>query len=257
MDTDVGAIFFNLTLLYHLNAGFCTAIEEAVDKWAEKDEIAEALDKSSKFSGPYAGFGAHYERGKACLAQLLESNSYFKKIFTEIDDQVFEALNLRFQDLFINPVQRPPRYSMLIRDLLKQTPETHNDRKPLEDLSSTMDELSSKVNEKIKETESIGELAASTIRLIGLVSMSHILDRAGGFERLRYEPPETLDPCIHTSLGINSDLLQRQIFQRRKARSGREFGSRLAMSRTSCLSTTQRGIFITRRKSSCCLTYAN
>lgn len=84
---------------------------------------------------------------------------------------------------------------MLIRDLLKHTPENHNDRKLLETLSQSMDELSSKVNEKIKETESIGTYFGGINADWNLVSMSHILDRAGGFERLRNEPPETLDPC--------------------------------------------------------------
>lgn len=33
---EVSNIFANIPLLHHLNSGMCTAIEEAVDKWAEK-----------------------------------------------------------------------------------------------------------------------------------------------------------------------------------------------------------------------------
>lgn len=42
-ETDVGAIFFNLTLLYHLNSSMCTAIEEAVDRWAERVSLNRAV----------------------------------------------------------------------------------------------------------------------------------------------------------------------------------------------------------------------
>jgi hypothetical protein len=42
--------------------------------------------------------------------------------------EVFEQTKLRFEDLFITPVQRVPRYELLIRDLQKQTPGKHTHR---------------------------------------------------------------------------------------------------------------------------------
>lgn len=51
------------------------------------------------------------------------------------------------------PVQRVPRYKMLLADLLKQTAESHPDYKGLQDALAMISGFATAINEKIRSSE--------------------------------------------------------------------------------------------------------
>lgn len=85
--------------------------------------------------------------------------------------QVFAQYGLQLKDYFIMPVQRVPRYSMLVRDLIKATNPDHVDFKDLTRASSEFDKLATAINEYVRKTEA----SAAFVK---------ILERGGGFEQL-------------------------------------------------------------------------
>lgn len=101
-----------------------------------------------------------------------------------MDDQVFEVTKLRFNDYYITPVQRVPRYGLLIRDLLKATPTTHPDYKQLCDAGERIEDIAADINLKIRESEIAQNFAK-------------VMDRGSEFKRLN------TDVCIISS---RSDL---------------------------------------------------
>ena len=54
---------------------------------------------------------------------------------------------MSFNDLFIKPVQRIPRYMLFIKDLLKHTDHAHPDHAYLEDALEELTILAERVNE--------------------------------------------------------------------------------------------------------------
>lgn len=87
-------------------------------------------------------------------------------------------MKLRFNDYYIMPVQRVPRYGLLIRDLLRATPPTHVDYKQLCDAGDRIEAIASDINMKIKESEMVQKFAK-------------VLGRGPEFERLKTEVSQT------------------------------------------------------------------
>ncbi len=57
------------------------------------------------------------------------------------------------EDHLITPIQRIPRYILLLRDLLKYTPSTHADAPRLRDAVARMEALAGHINEMKKRSE--------------------------------------------------------------------------------------------------------
>lgn len=57
-------------------------------------------------------------------------------------------------DLLITPIQRIPRYSLLLKELNKKTPSTHPDHQDLCKAIQLFDELGQHINEQKKQSDS-------------------------------------------------------------------------------------------------------
>ncbi|KAJ2711471.1 hypothetical protein H4S00_006045, partial [Coemansia sp. D1744] len=64
-----------------------------------------------------------------------------------------ECRGLSFQSYLLLPVQRIPRYKLLLEDLLRHTPDTHIDHQSIGDALRTIEEVAVFVNENIEEHE--------------------------------------------------------------------------------------------------------
>jgi hypothetical protein len=71
------------------------------------------------------------------------------------------------RDLMINPVQRLPRYVMLLEQVCKFTPADHPDCAPLQRAAALMRETTQSVNERRAEYESLSRVRALGARLQG------------------------------------------------------------------------------------------
>jgi hypothetical protein len=81
---------------------------------------------------------------------------------------------LKLKDFMIMPVQRVPRYNMLLKDLLKNTPENHPDFIALTSACKKVEDQAAAVNEAIRQAE-------------GQTKMAAIIERGGGFENLYHK----------------------------------------------------------------------
>lgn len=105
---------------------------------------------------------------------------------------MFSVTKLHFNDYYITPVQRVPRYGLLIRDLLKATPVTHPDYKKLRDAGERMEAIASDINLKIRESETTTHFAA-------------LLSRGSAFARLKTDVRNLA--LLHSSKSFLSFLL--------------------------------------------------
>jgi RhoGEF domain/Pleckstrin homology domain len=81
----------------------------------------------------------------------------FSKFLLEVQ-QASEAKNLDLPAFLITPVQRLPRYEMLLKELLKWTPEHHADFARLTDAHLKVKEINAEVNQKKREQENTAKL---------------------------------------------------------------------------------------------------
>jgi len=106
--------------------------------------------------------------------------------FISFCQQVTETLNTRLNllDFLITPIQRLPRYDLLIRELLKYTPDNHVDYHNLTKAKAEIQNMNQNLNEKQKEHENqlklyqIQQSITTTVPLL-LVSPQRLFVREG------------------------------------------------------------------------------
>lgn len=118
------------------------------------DYIGDILHTHAPKMAPYARFGSHYNESLKKVENLTKTNSTWRKALEELDESVKLLDGLSLPSYLIMPIQRLPRYVLLIRDLLKQTPDTHKDFRLLTEAGKSMSDAADKLNEKIRENES-------------------------------------------------------------------------------------------------------
>ena len=92
-------------------------------------------------------YGNNYDRGQAVLDKCMTDPTFVSTIET-LESQV---KNLRLPNLLIQPIQRIPRYNLLLRDLLAKTDASHPDHEylsaGLETLESVMNYLDANITQ--------------------------------------------------------------------------------------------------------------
>lgn len=75
--------------------------------------------------------------------------------------------NQEINSFLIRPIQRIPRYRLLLKDLLKHTEEDHNDFQALSSAYKQVSDVAEYIEEKASEAERIGKLLDVQSRLLG------------------------------------------------------------------------------------------
>eukprot|EP01124_Arcella_intermedia_P022700 TRINITY_DN3442_c0_g1_i3.p1 TRINITY_DN3442_c0_g1~~TRINITY_DN3442_c0_g1_i3.p1 ORF type:complete len:617 (+),score=145.03 TRINITY_DN3442_c0_g1_i3:671-2521(+) len=99
----------------------------------------------------YTVYSNRYASACQTLKKELEVNEKFKKEVNSISANSGSGLDL-FAYL-IMPIQRIPRYSLLLRDLMKYTAEDHPDYQGLSECLQTIGQVASHINEELRRFE--------------------------------------------------------------------------------------------------------
>jgi hypothetical protein len=75
---------------------------------------------------------------------------------------------ITLQAYLLTPVQRIPRYLLLLKELLDKTPTSHRDYATLKEAHDKMNELAEHVNNQIKEAQGKKTLTKLTTKVVGL-----------------------------------------------------------------------------------------
>ncbi|KRX39109.1 Telomere length regulation protein TEL2 -like protein, partial [Trichinella murrelli] len=81
-------------------------------------EIAEAFGDLIHFMKLYSAYGRNYSASQQLLLQLLEKNKHFRQ-FCEMQECLPVLKGLKLAALLITPIQRIPRYKLLLEQILK------------------------------------------------------------------------------------------------------------------------------------------
>jgi CRP-like cAMP-binding protein len=149
----------------------CEKLEDRLAHWNEQSTVGDLFGEFEPYLHPYKRYCSRYEESLRMLITLAESNAKFKKALEYFDNHCFGFNGLRLRDYLITPVQRVPRYNLLIRDLLSYTPESHPDHPLLTSALAKIASTASDINEGIRQAES-------------QLKMREISERGNGFENL-------------------------------------------------------------------------
>ncbi|CAI5773546.1 rho guanine nucleotide exchange factor 17 [Podarcis lilfordi] len=152
----VDEIFDQIPELLDHHEEFLEQISECVHSWSEKQKVGDILVKSfSKdiLVNIYSAYIDNFLNAKDAVRIAKEARPAFMKFLEQSmrENKEKQALS----DLMIKPVQRIPRYELLVKDLLKHTPEAHPDHPFLMEAQRSIKQVAERINKGMRSAEEV------------------------------------------------------------------------------------------------------
>ena len=150
----------DLATIYAFHQEFNSALIKATNEWNNKtSKIGDLFVEYGELFKLYQDYMLKYDNAIHHLHKLLHKNSKFNKWSLE---QSKFTIGLTIESLLILPIQRLPRYEMLLKEIIKQTEEYHVDLYALKNAYDQVCEITEMINDKMTEYEK--RLKASQIK---------------------------------------------------------------------------------------------
>ena len=150
---DYKIIFSDLQLVYSLNCQFYLSIKSVIEskKWINKPQISDPFDRFTPLFSMYSNYMNNYNFKIECVNKNYDKN----KKFIQFCDKAREDCNgQKLCSLIILPIQRLPRYKLILNEILKNTENDHKDYTKLSDALINLSKITHLLNAKIGEYES-------------------------------------------------------------------------------------------------------
>jgi len=144
---DCYDIFCNMEILVDLNNQFLEDFEDRLKKWPTITHFGDLFIKIIPIMKIYSHYIRNYDRAAELLATLKKENETLQE-FIKIQETKPIMGNLTLESHLIMPVQRLPRYQLLLDTLLKYTPEEHVDHQNLIKALEKTREVINTINQK-------------------------------------------------------------------------------------------------------------
>ncbi|CAB1313584.1 unnamed protein product [Coregonus sp. 'balchen'] len=125
-------IFSNISSINTFHNQFLLPdLEKRMGEWESTPRLGDILQNLTPFLKMYAEYVKNFDKAMELLKQWTDRSPQFKAIIQDIQSQ--EACgSLTLQHHMLEPVQRVPRYEMLLKDYLKKLPQDDPDRRDAE-----------------------------------------------------------------------------------------------------------------------------
>ncbi|XP_060885761.1 FYVE, RhoGEF and PH domain-containing protein 4-like isoform X1 [Labrus mixtus] len=151
-------IFSNISSIYSFHSQFLLPdLETCISHWCESPGLGNVLLQNAPFLRMYADYVRNFDQAMELVRTWTERSSAFRNIIQDIQSQ--EACgNLTLQHHMLEPVQRVPRYEMLLRDYLKKLPVNNPDYDLSHKSLQTISMAATHSNSAIHKAESLKRL---------------------------------------------------------------------------------------------------
>lgn len=164
--SDVATLFSSLEAVPKLNERFVEDVGKRVKDWHALQTIGDVFDEYAPFFKTYLVYVQGFEKMSKRLLSLRKENERFRMFLEYLEMK--ERLP-PLQSLLIMPVQRIPRYQLLIRDLIKNTHDTHPDYKLLNKALGKIANTAKHINDSMNRQKRALKLYV----LVFIVSCTH------------------------------------------------------------------------------------
>ncbi|XP_066922392.1 FYVE, RhoGEF and PH domain-containing protein 4-like isoform X1 [Clytia hemisphaerica] len=188
-DKAVADIFPFLQPIYEFHTKtLLPAIEERIKDWEEKEQIGDIFLRLGAFLLLYQEYVKKFDNATSTLSHWLKKSPKFNTIVEELQkDPRSEHLSL--QHHMLEPIQRVPRYKLLLADYLKRLPEDSNDQKDTRAALTIISKAAESSNNSMKENKKFTRLLEIEDRIVeglreGLVLASREFLKEGELAKL-------------------------------------------------------------------------
>ncbi|KAF9988138.1 hypothetical protein BGZ65_011851 [Modicella reniformis] len=129
--------------------------------------VGDIFVEIAPFLKMYSNYVKTYSSALTHINDCMNRNERFTE-FLKATVKRQECKSLDFQAYLILPVQRIPRYKMLLESLLRHTPENHPDHRKLQTAFASMEQTATSVNETIRQHEMFVKMVELQSKIAGL-----------------------------------------------------------------------------------------
>ncbi|XP_070612531.1 FYVE, RhoGEF and PH domain-containing protein 4 isoform X1 [Erythrolamprus reginae] len=154
----VNKIFSNISSINQFHSQFLLPeLEKRMQEWDTNPRISDILQKLAPFLKMYGEYVKNFDNAMELVKTWTERSPCFKSIIQDIQKQKVCG-NLTLQHHMLEPVQRIPRYEMLLKDYLRKLPADSLDWKDAEKSLEIISTAASHSNSAIRKMENLKKL---------------------------------------------------------------------------------------------------
>lgn len=142
-------IFGNIEEILGLAQSFLQALEIKLQNWGPMQTLGDTFKTHAMFFKIYVMYTNQYQEGVKGITSLLKSDDRAKRVAKRASKAGCQDVS----SLMINPIQRLPRYVLLLKELRKRTPDSHPDAQLLEAALADIHVVADHVNERLRSHE--------------------------------------------------------------------------------------------------------
>jgi hypothetical protein len=142
---DFVTIFGDIPCILQVNKELLNCLETS------EDRVGLVFLQLAPYLKFYSTYASDFERA----AQLVEKWNTKSKAFKAFvcSQESRPEVQLKLNSLLITPIQRIPRYKMLLEDVIKKTPDKHPDKDALKQALQQIGDVAQHIEERLKEYE--------------------------------------------------------------------------------------------------------
>jgi len=154
-EDQVKAIFYQIKVIHGFNSTLLRELEERTDErtWNENSVIGDIFVRMSSFLRVYASYNANYAKALLTIKQCKQQKKFneFLESVGKGNEKRKQFVGFDLQSFLITPVQRIPRYIILLKMLREHTMDDHPDFAYINEALEKIQVVATE-NEKIHET---------------------------------------------------------------------------------------------------------
>eukprot|EP01006_Ploeotia_vitrea_P045917 TRINITY_DN66979_c8_g21_i1.p1 TRINITY_DN66979_c8_g21~~TRINITY_DN66979_c8_g21_i1.p1 ORF type:complete len:686 (+),score=380.58 TRINITY_DN66979_c8_g21_i1:66-2123(+) len=151
---DHSAVFSNILTIRDLNKQFLIELDTRVSKWNEQSCLGDLFVSFAPHFKMYTFYVNNHERIGDLLSSMKRDKKY--KAFQKFEKQQRkkpQTQGMRLDSFLIMPVQRIPRYKLLLEKIIKCTKQSHPDYKSVSNALQQVASVASHINNAVRASE--------------------------------------------------------------------------------------------------------
>lgn len=168
-DADLRLLgFYSIQNIFKAHTFFLEKLVTIIgQQWSPSSQLGDVFKEYTPYLKMYREYTEAYEAALNKLTELMAKNVTFAN-FVKTWEEAPKAYMLPLPSFLIMPVQRIPRYNLLLRDMLKETEDSHPDFLGLQKSLTEMETVAAYINDAIKSAESRRKMLSVQQSLVSL-----------------------------------------------------------------------------------------
>ncbi|XP_073938410.1 FYVE, RhoGEF and PH domain-containing protein 2 isoform X3 [Castor canadensis] len=192
----VRLIFSNLSSIYQFHSQFfLPELQRRLEDWTATPRIGDVIQKLAPFLKMYSEYVKNFERAAELLAAWTDKSPPFQEVIARIQSSEASG-SLTLQHHMLEPVQRIPRYELLLKEYVQKLPAQAPDRADAQKALDMIFSAAQHSNAAIKEMERLQDLWEVYQRLgleANIVDPSNTLLREGPVLKISFRRSDPIE----------------------------------------------------------------